>query len=68
MTVRFRNVDASPTDDVTTWPHEALVAASGLTALGGLTLCGGHPPCSPGSSGSPAALFLWQLRLAQFSP
>jgi ribosome-binding protein aMBF1 (putative translation factor) len=27
MTVRFRNVDASPTDDVTTWPYEALVAA-----------------------------------------
>lgn len=25
MTVRFRNVDASPTDDVTTWPYEALV-------------------------------------------
>ncbi|MCC6339001.1 MAG: helix-turn-helix transcriptional regulator [Acidimicrobiia bacterium] len=26
MTVRFRNVDASPHDDVRTWPHEALVA------------------------------------------
>ena len=25
MTVRFRNVDASPTDDVQTWPYEALV-------------------------------------------
>ena len=25
MTVRFRNVDASPSDDVTTWPYEALV-------------------------------------------
>jgi len=27
VTVRFRNVDASPTDDVTTWPYEALVVA-----------------------------------------
>ena len=26
MTVAFRNVDASPTDDVRTWPYEALVA------------------------------------------
>jgi len=26
MTVAFRNVDASPEDDVTTWPHEAIVA------------------------------------------
>jgi hypothetical protein len=25
MTVGFRNVDASPDDDVTTWPYEALV-------------------------------------------
>jgi hypothetical protein len=25
MTVRFRNVDATPSDDVTTWPYEALV-------------------------------------------
>jgi hypothetical protein len=25
MTVAFRNVDASPDDDVTTWPYEALV-------------------------------------------
>ena len=25
MSVRFRNVDASPADDVTTWPYEALV-------------------------------------------
>ena len=25
MTVQFRNVDASPTDEVTTWPYEALV-------------------------------------------
>jgi len=25
MTVAFRNVDASPHDDVTTWPYEALV-------------------------------------------
>lgn len=25
MTIRFRNVDASPTDDVRTWPYEALV-------------------------------------------
>lgn len=25
MSVRFRNVDASPSDDVTTWPYEALV-------------------------------------------
>ncbi len=27
MAVRFRNVDASPTDDVRTWPYEALVVA-----------------------------------------
>jgi len=27
MTLRFRNVDASPTDDVRTWPYEALVTA-----------------------------------------
>ena len=26
MPVGFRNVDASPTDDVRTWPYEALVA------------------------------------------
>jgi len=26
MPVRFRNVDASPTDDVHTWPYEALVS------------------------------------------
>ena len=26
MAVRFRNVDASPEDDVRTWPYEALVA------------------------------------------
>lgn len=26
MSVAFRNVDASPTDDVRTWPYEALVA------------------------------------------
>ena len=26
MGVKFRNVDASPTDDVRTWPYEALVA------------------------------------------
>jgi predicted XRE-type DNA-binding protein len=25
MAVRFRNVDASPTDDVESWPYEALV-------------------------------------------
>lgn len=25
MPVVFRNVDASPTDDITTWPYEALV-------------------------------------------
>ena len=25
MTVTFRNVDASPTDDVRTWPYEAIV-------------------------------------------
>ena len=25
MPVEFRNVDASPTDDVRTWPYEALV-------------------------------------------
>lgn len=25
MTVQFRNVDASPADEVTTWPYEALV-------------------------------------------
>jgi hypothetical protein len=25
MAVQFRNVDASPTDDVTTWPYEAIV-------------------------------------------
>lgn len=25
MALRFRNVDASPTDDVRTWPYEALV-------------------------------------------
>ena len=25
MSVKFRNVDASPTDDVRTWPYEALV-------------------------------------------
>ena len=33
--LRFRHVDASPTDDVTTWPYEAIVTAitrSGLTA------------------------------------
>ena len=27
MRVRFRNVDARPDDDVTTWPYEALVTA-----------------------------------------
>lgn len=27
MSVEFRNVDASPTDDVRTWPYEALVEA-----------------------------------------
>ncbi len=27
MTLGFRNVDAEPSDDVTTWPYEALVAA-----------------------------------------
>jgi hypothetical protein len=27
MPVGFRNVDASPTDDVRTWPYEALVTA-----------------------------------------
>ena len=27
MPVAFRNVDASPADDVRTWPYEALVAA-----------------------------------------
>lgn len=27
MTLRFRNVDASPEDDVRTWPYEALVTA-----------------------------------------
>lgn len=27
MPVQFRNVDASPRDDVTTWPYEALVTA-----------------------------------------
>lgn len=27
MPVEFRNVDASPTDDVRTWPYEALVTA-----------------------------------------
>lgn len=27
MALRFRNVDASPDDDVATWPYEALVAA-----------------------------------------
>ncbi|MCC7076893.1 MAG: helix-turn-helix transcriptional regulator [Acidimicrobiia bacterium] len=27
MALRFRNVDASPEDDVRTWPHEALVTA-----------------------------------------
>lgn len=34
MTVEFRNVDASPTDDVRTWPYEALVIAidEGLVA------------------------------------
>lgn len=26
MSVRFRNVDASPTDDVRTWPYEVLVS------------------------------------------
>ncbi|MEX2280102.1 MAG: helix-turn-helix transcriptional regulator, partial [Acidimicrobiia bacterium] len=26
MSVEFRNVDASPTDDVRTWPYEALVS------------------------------------------
>ena len=26
MPVAFRNVDASPTDDIRTWPYEALVA------------------------------------------
>lgn len=26
MAVRFRNVDASPTDDVASWPYEGLVA------------------------------------------
>jgi hypothetical protein len=25
--LRFRNVDASPSDDVTTWPYEAIVTA-----------------------------------------
>lgn len=34
MAVEFRNVDASPTDDVRTWPYEALVIAidEGLVA------------------------------------
>ncbi|MEI6363986.1 MAG: helix-turn-helix transcriptional regulator [Actinomycetes bacterium] len=27
MAVAFRNVDASPDDDVTTWPYEAIVTA-----------------------------------------
>lgn len=27
MTLQFRNVDASPDDDVRTWPYEALVTA-----------------------------------------
>lgn len=27
MALQFRNVDASPDDDVTTWPYEALVEA-----------------------------------------
>lgn len=27
MSVQFRNVDAEPSDDVTTWPYEALVTA-----------------------------------------
>ena len=27
MTLRFRNVDASPEDDVRTWPYEAIVTA-----------------------------------------
>lgn len=27
MALRFRNVDASPTDDVRTWPYEGLVTA-----------------------------------------
>jgi hypothetical protein len=27
MPLQFRNVDASPTDDVRTWPYEALVTA-----------------------------------------
>ncbi len=27
MPLQFRNVDASPRDDVTTWPYEALVTA-----------------------------------------
>ncbi len=27
MTLQFRNVDASPDDDVATWPYEALVTA-----------------------------------------
>lgn len=27
MPLRFRNVDATPDDDVTTWPYEALVTA-----------------------------------------
>jgi hypothetical protein len=27
MALRFRNVDASPSDDVRTWPYEALVTA-----------------------------------------
>ncbi|MBI1844133.1 MAG: helix-turn-helix transcriptional regulator [Actinobacteria bacterium] len=27
MPVQFRNVDASPLDDITTWPYEALVTA-----------------------------------------
>lgn len=27
MTLQFRNVDASPTDPVSTWPYEALVTA-----------------------------------------
>lgn len=27
MSLQFRNVDASPTDDVRTWPYEALVTA-----------------------------------------
>ena len=34
MPVAFRNVDASPTDDVTTWPYEALVTVIDMGLVG----------------------------------